>query len=128
MSEEWAQAEAEILKQRYPNLECHEDGWCCLAPYSLPEGWSLAEVELAFRVPANLPGEVPYGFWTRPTLTLKHGGAPSNTSGPVETGFGPGWLQWSWQLEEWQPGAKPGEGSGMVDHVRSIAYRFKELN
>lgn len=129
MSAERVQAEIELLKRRYPELEVRGDGWCRMARYALPDGWSSPEVELAFRVPENLPGEVPYAFWTRPTLTLRGGGSPTNADGaPVETVFGPGWQQWSWQLEDWRPGDTPTDGSNMVDHVRSIGYRLKELN
>lgn len=128
MSTERVQAEIELLKQRYPDLEYRDEGWCRLPRYALPEGWSHSEVELVFRVPLNLPGETPYAFWTRPVLTLTGGGPPNNTSGPIETAFGPGWQQWSWQLEDWRPGERPADGSNMVDHVRSIAFRFRELD
>jgi hypothetical protein len=128
MSGERVQVEIELLEQRCPDVECRDDGWCRLARYELPEGWNESEVELAFRVPLNIPGEIPYAFWTRPFLTLKSGAAPNNTSGPVETGFGQGWQQWSWQLEGWSPGPTPHDGSNIVDHVRSIAYRLKQLD
>jgi hypothetical protein len=129
MSVDRIQAEIELLKQRYPEIEIRDGGWCRFTRYSLPDGWSSAEAELAFRIPENLPGEVPYAFWTRPPLTLSGGGSPSNAdSPPVETVFGSGWQQWSWQLEDWRPGDTPGAGSNMVDHVRSIGYRLKELN
>lgn len=128
MSSERVQAEIELLEQRYPDVECRDDGWCRLAGYELPEGWSELEVELAFRVPLNIPGEIPYAFWTRPFLTLNSGAAPNNTSGPVETGFGQGWQQWSWQLEDWRPGPTSQDGSNMGDHVRSIAYRLQQLD
>lgn len=128
MSSERVQAEIELLERRYSDVECRDDGWCRLGRYELPEGWSESEVELAFRVPLNIPGEIPYAFWTRPFLTLKSGAAPNNTSGPVETGFGQSWQQWSWQLEGWSPGPTPQDGNNMVDHVRSIAYRLKQLD
>lgn len=129
MSAERVQAEIELLRKRYPDLECIGDGWCRLARYELPDGWSVGEVELAFRVPPDLPGETPYAFWTRPSVTKNDGGKPSNADGAlVSTGFGEGWQQWSWQLEDWNPGDTPRDGSNMVDHVRSISYRFKELN
>ncbi|MEK6272841.1 MAG: E2/UBC family protein [Actinomycetota bacterium] len=128
MSTERVQAEIELLKRRHPDLECRDDGWCRLARYALPDGWSESEVELAFRVPENIPGEQPYAFWTKPTLTLEDGRTPNNTSGPVDTDLGPGWQQWSWQLEDWRPGPTPAEGSNVVDHFRSIAYRFRELD
>jgi hypothetical protein len=128
MSAERVQAEIELLQQRYPGLECRDDGWCCLARYALPDGWHPSEVQLAFRVPQNIPGEQPYAYWTKPQVTLKDGGTPNNTTAPVETGFGPGWQQWSWQLENWHPGSTPAEGSNTADHFRSIAYRFQELD
>jgi hypothetical protein len=128
LNAEWVQAEVELLKEQFPELECRDDGWCRLAHYALPEGWSEPEVALAFRIPHGLPGEVPYAFWTKPSVTLEGGAPPDRTSGPVETGFGPGWQQWSWQAESWHPGPSPREGNNMTDHVRSIAHRFQELS
>jgi hypothetical protein len=128
MNTERVQAEIELLKQRVPSLECRDDGWCRLASYPTLEGWSESEVELAFRVPPNVPGEMPYGFWTKPIVTLKDGNLPNNATAPAETGFGPGWQQWSWQLEDWRPGPTPAAGSNVVDHFHSIAYRLRELD
>lgn len=128
MSTERVQAEIELLKRHYPDLECRDDGWCRLDRYELPDGWSESEVEVALRVPPNIPGELPYAFWTKPTLKLEDGRAPNNATAPAETGFGPGWQQWSWQLEGWHPGPTPAEGSNVLDHLRSIAYRFRELD
>lgn len=128
MTGERVQAEIELLRQRYPDVEVRDEGWCRLAHYALPEGWSEVEIELVFRVPPNIPGETPYAFWTKPFLTLKDGGTPNDATGPVETGFGAGWQQWSWQLEDWRPGPTPKAGSNVCDHVRSIARRFKELD
>ena len=126
MSSERIQSETELLKEVYAELECRDDGWCRLAGYPLPEGWSASEVELAFRIPQQL-GEVPYAFWTRPMVTLAGGGEPDRSSGPVTTELGEGWQQWSWQAEGWQAGPTPREGNNMLDHVRSIRQRFEEL-
>ena len=65
MSLERVEAEIQLLKQRYPDVEVRDDGWCRLARYALPDGWSESEVGLVFRVPPNVPGEIPYAFWTK---------------------------------------------------------------
>ncbi len=63
MSLERVEAEIQLLKQRYPDVEVRDDGWCRLARYALPDGWSESEVGLVFRVPPNVPGEIPYAFY-----------------------------------------------------------------
>jgi hypothetical protein len=127
---EWLEAEARRLQAAIPALECPDGGmWWRLAEYALPPGWSLARIELVFQMPQGIPGQDPYGFWTRPTITLADGRAPTNSSGPVEVpGLGGGWLQFSWAPENWRWGPRPGEGLGMVDFVRSIERRLSELN
>jgi len=127
---EWLQAEARRLQAAFPDLE-HTDGglWFRLPTYGVPPGWSESEVELAIQLPQGMPAQDPYGFWIRPAVTLNDGCAPSNSSGPVEVpGLGSGWLQFSWAPEGWRWGASPGEGPGMVEFVRSVGRRMRELN
>ena len=78
--------------------------------------------------PQNLPGQEPYGFWVRPPLNLPGNNPPTNTSGPVATGFGDGWQQFSWSFDGWQPGLEPEQGTNLLDWVRSFARRLKEMN
>lgn len=122
-------AELELIRTRYPELEFREeDHWARIPSYPVLDDWGVERVEIAFRVPANLPGEQPYGFWVRPPLTAPGGVAATNTSGPVETGFGSGWQQFSWSPEIWRPGAEPRQGTNMLDFVRSFAHRLREVN
>lgn len=120
--------ELALVRSRYPDLEFREDDfWARIPSYALPEGWGRAAAELAFQVPRDLFGQQPYGFWVRPPLQVPGGGAPTNTSGPVATGFGDGWQQFSWAPDGWKPGPEPLKGSNLLDFVRSFAQRLKEI-
>jgi len=128
MSEERAQAELMLLQNRYPAIEHRPGGWCRLARYELVEGWSARVTDVAFQIPADVPGQAPYGFWTSAFLMIENGGPPGNTSGPVQIVFGEAWQQWSIQLDAWQPGVTPEAGTNMVDFARAIEQRLTELN
>lgn len=123
-------AEIELVRCHYRTLEFREqDFWGLIPDYPLPEDWRRGDsTEVAFQVPRDLFGQQPYGFWVRPPLTTPSGGPPTNTSGPVATGFGDGFQQFSWAPEVWQPGAHPHNGSNLLDFVRSFAQRLREVN
>jgi hypothetical protein len=122
------QAEVELVQSRYPTLEFREhDFWARIPDYPLPVGWGRESAEIAFQVPRDILGLQPYGFWVRPPLQTPGGGVPNNTSGPVATGFGEGWQQFSWAPEAWRPGAEPRNGSNLLDFVRSFAQRLREV-
>lgn len=120
--------ELALLKTVYPDLEWHPDSlWVRIPSYPLPDGvWEQSEIELAFQMPQNLPGQQPYGFWVRPDLRLANGAAPNNYTYPVATPLGEGWGQFSWSLISWQPKADITAGSNMLNFVRSIAHRLRE--
>jgi hypothetical protein len=123
---ERVEAELELLRSRYPGVEFREqDFWARVADYPLPPGWGPTTAEIAFQVPPD--GQQPYGFWVRPVLSVPGGGMPSNSSGPVATGFGEGYQQFSWQPEVWQPAPEPRAGSNMLDFVSSFAQRLAEI-
>lgn len=128
MSERIAQ-ELDLIRSRYPRLEFREDDfWARIPDYPLPAEWGREQTEVAFRVPPDLFGQQPYGFWVHPPLKLPGGGVPSNSSGPVATGFGEGWQQFSWSPDGWQPGPDPRSGANLLDFVRSFARRLAEVN
>lgn len=120
--------ELALLRTVYPDLEWHPDSlWVRIPSYVLPIGiWKLTEVELAFQMPANLPGQQPYGFWVRPGLELADGRPPNDYTPGVSTALGNGWGQFSWSPETWQPQAEITTGSNMLNFVRSIADRLRE--
>ena len=120
--------ELALLRTVYPDLEWHPDSlWVRIPSYALPEGvWKQKAVELAFQMPANLPGQQPYGFWVRPGLELADGRAPNNYTPSVTIPLGDGWGQFSWSPMVWQPQAEVTAGSNMLNFVRSIAERLRE--
>jgi hypothetical protein len=121
-------AELERVRTRFPTLEFREqDFWARIPDYPVPPDWGRETTEVAFQVPRDLFGTQPYAFWVRPPLTTPSGAAPGNTSGPVSTGFGEGFQQFSWAPQVWQPGAQPRDGSNLLDFVRSFAQRLGEL-
>ena len=120
--------ELALLRTVYPDLEWHPDSfWVRIPSYALPHGvWKQKEVELAFQMPANLPGQQPYGFWVRPGLELADGRPPNNYTPSVTTALGDGWGQFSWSPMVWQPQVEISAGSNMLNFVRSIADRLQE--
>lgn len=123
------QAELELIRTRYPELEFREsDFWARIPAYPVAPSWGRESAEVAFQVPRDLFGQHPYGFWVRPPLVLPGGGQPSNTSGPVATGFGEGWQQFSWAPDGWSPGPAPQSGSNLLDFVHSFGRRLEDIN
>lgn len=126
---ERTEKELELIRSRYPRLEFREgDFWARIPDYPVPDDWGCKQAEVAFQVPPDLLGQEPYGFWVRPPLQLPDGGEPSNSSGPVATGFGEGWQQFSWSPDGWRPGPDPCSGTNLLDFVRSFARRLAEVN
>ncbi|HTZ63256.1 MAG TPA: hypothetical protein VMB51_04065 [Solirubrobacteraceae bacterium] len=122
------EAELELVRSVYPDVEFRaEDLWARVPTYPFPEGWGRKHGEIAFRVPRDVFGEEPYGFWVRPPLQVPGGGPPSNSSGPVATGFGEGWQQFSWAPDGWHPAVEVRCGTNMLDWVRSFTRRLKEV-
>lgn len=110
-------------------LDYRADGrWIRIQPYCLPGNlWTPDEAELAFQIPPGLPGQAPYGFHVRPGVRLvKTGSAPNNYTHPTSNPWGDGWGTFSWQLDEWKPGAQAKDGSNMLDFARSIADRLRQ--
>lgn len=122
--------ELELLRAWWGALEFVEAGlWVRLADYPLPLGlWDRKSCDLAFQIPAQLPGQAPYGFYVSPGLGLIGGGAIGSYTFPThEPPFGSGpWGKFSWALAEWQPAAEAARGSNMVQFARSIADRLRE--
>ncbi len=121
-------AELELIRSEYPDLEFREvDFWARVPEYPVPVDWGRERTEVAFQLPRDVFGQQPYGFWVHPPLVVPGGGAPTNTSGPVATGFGEGWQQFSWAPDGWQPGSEPRNGSNLLDFVRSFGRRLAEV-
>jgi hypothetical protein len=123
-------AELDLVRSSFPDLEFRdEDYWARIPKYPVPKAWGRKRVEVAFQVPRDIFGQPPYGFWVRPPLEVPDGGGPpTNSTGPVPTGFGEGWQQFSWAPDMWKPGPEPHSGSNLRDFVRSFGRRLSEIN
>jgi hypothetical protein len=121
--------EITLLLTSYQELDWRADvRWARIPSYRLPDGvWKqTGEIQLAFQLPEQLPGQAPYGFWVHPGLELLSGGTVQNYTYPTNTPFGDGWGQFSWQPENWQPAADVAAGSNMLGFVRSFAERLRQ--
>ena len=127
----WLAGELDRLRSLWPTLEYEDNGsWVLWRSYPLPEGWTQDQVDLAFRIPPNLPAEQPYAFWVRNGLSLASGTPIGNyqfPSEPVPFSADP-WGKFSWSPEVWRPGGVPGAGDGMVQFVVSFRRRLEELS
>jgi hypothetical protein len=125
---ERVQAELELVRSRFRNIEFRDqDHWARITDYPLPPGWGPASAEVAFQIPPDIFAQQPYGFWVRPALSVPGGAVPANSSGPVATGFGEGFQQFSWAPEGWAPGPEPRAGSNMLNFVSSFSLRLAEI-
>lgn len=129
---DWHQDELVLLRSTWPSLRFEPAGyWILIEQFKIVEGWSRTEIDLAIRLPPNLPGQEPYGFWVKGGISLESGNLPSNYTFPSETIPFTGdnqWGQFSWSFNNWAPGAAAGDGTSMVHFVRSVSRRFRELN
>jgi hypothetical protein len=127
---ERALQELALLRAWWPGLEFAEAGlWVRLADYRVPcEAWAPREIEVALQIPAQLPGQAPYGFYVRPGLELVGGGTINHYTYPShEPPFEGGpWGKFSWAPADWRPAAKAEEGSNMVEFACSLAARLRE--
>jgi hypothetical protein len=130
---DWHQGELELLRRVWPDLKYEPDGhWILFENFALPDGWDRKKVDIALQIPATLPGQEPYAFWTKGDLCLETGGVRGNYSFPSSDNIpftsDNLWGKFSWGLNGWAPGSAPGEGTGMVHFVYSINARLRELN
>ena len=130
---DWVAGELELLRTFWPDLEYVPEGhWVLKRGHQVPDGWSAKSVDLAIRIPANLPGEQPYGFWVRGGLLFGPGLLPGSytfpAQEPVPFALGDQWGKFSWAVEgeKWDPKTKPGEGTGMILFAASINRRLSD--
>jgi hypothetical protein len=122
--------ELAMLKACWPSLVFIEAGlWVLLRGQPTPPGlWDHQVVDLAIQIPAQLPGQAPYGFYVRPGLLGANGAAPSNYTFPCdEPPFGAGsWGKFSWAPVSWQPRERVSAGDNLVEFVHSVVRRLAE--
>ena len=124
-------AELGLLRAAYERVEHWEDGdWILIAPYSVPPGWTLTEVECVFKVPVGYPGAPPYGFYVPRSLQHSSKGSLGNyQAAPSPAPPFPGeWAMFSWGQRPggWLPGSTVRNGSNLLNYARTFADRLRE--
>ena len=124
------EAELELLRAYYPELEYKQEGghWMRIAAYPLSEGWSQDESAVAFEVKDSHPGTPPYGIYVPADLTFG-GQLPNNrNASPPAPPFDGAWALLSWTPAdgEWRATAELRTGSNLLQWVRGFADRFAQ--
>jgi hypothetical protein len=126
---ERGRVELGMLQAWFEGLEYLPAGdWVILRNYDLGEGWFPERVDVAFQIPANLPGQAPYAFYVSQPVTFR-GQQPVNYTYPLPPGtvpFAGAWAQFSWAPELWTPAQDALAGDNMVHFAQSIASRLQE--
>lgn len=125
------EAELQLLRRYYPDLEFRDDGhWIRIPRYLVPEGiWEQAEATVCFQIPmSGYPGQAPYAFFVQPGLRLKSTGQkPNNYEEPASgVPFEGVWGKFSWTQENWRATADPVSGSNLLNFVGSFRDRLLE--
>ena len=119
-----------MLRACWPSLQFVEAGlWVLLPDHPAPRRlWDRHSVDVAIQIPAELPGQAPYGFYVRSGLSALSGASPTNYTFPCEEppfGAGP-WGKFSWSPASWQPRSSATAGDNMVGFAHSVAQRLAE--
>lgn len=121
------EAELELLRTRYPELEHRADGrWVRIPSYPLPPGWNRPRTEIAFQIPTQYPATPPYGFYV-PTGINYNGRRPNNCADNNAPPFGGSWMLFSWKPDgDWIPAADLRSGHNLLNWVMGFRQRFAE--
>ena len=128
--QERIEAELELIREQYPDVEYREEGrWALVPSYPLPEGWNRKVTEVAFQISEGHPGAAPYGFYV-PDGVLFDGNVPGSYTEPAGNAppFQGSWGFFSWGEDEatWKPAADVRSGANLLDWVKSFGHRFAE--
>lgn len=120
-------SELDLLRTRYPELEYRSEGrWVRVPMYPLPPGWSRTKTDIAFQIPAQYPGNPPYGFYVPSGLTF-NGQRPNNCTDNNTPPFGGNWMIFSWQPDGgWIPTVDLRSGHNLLNWVIGFRQRFVE--
>jgi hypothetical protein len=99
--------------------------WFIINSWSLT-GWNLDSTPLLVLIPPGYPTTPPDNFYTDPTLRLKNGAPPGNSSEQVH--LNRRWLQFSYHVEEWVPHAEFRKGHNLLTFLEGVRKRLIEMN
>lgn len=119
--------EIELLRTRFPDLQWTPP-WILLPSYPLPNpAWGRENVGVAFSVSTGYPSQKPYAFYVDPRLRVR-GGLPGNATDVTEPPFDGSWLKFSWDCEDWRPGAAVSEGTNLLHWALSFHERLRDYS
>ena len=128
--QERIEAELALVRQRFPEVECLDEGcWFRVPSYPLPEGWNRSETDVAFQIAPGYPGQPPYGFYV-PSGILFQGDKPNSYTEPAsaQPPFEGAWGFFSWAPVDgqWKPAVEVRQGSNLLNWVTGFGERFRD--
>ncbi len=123
--DERIEEEFTLLQSAYPKA-VYQDRWVLLPDYPLPPDWSLSKIDLAFFLKPPYPANSPYGIYTPAGLTFKAKPPANYKAASPPPPFEGQWAVFSWQAEQWRPGANAADGHNMLTWAQGIGRRFVE--
>jgi hypothetical protein len=123
-------AELELLEKSF-QIQHREDGcWIFIKDYMVPSniGWSVAQMDVCFEVPAAYPATPPDGFYM-PAGIQCAGKKPDayNEPAPKPPPFEGQWGFYSWHHQNgWKATADLRTGSNLVNFVGTIRDRLSQ--
>lgn len=126
--ERWS-AEVELVRKKYPSVQCGEGSrWLMIPEYLLPRGWSREKTRLLFIIPAEYPHRPPDNFYVDVGLRLATTNQmPSNYS-EGQCPIGGQWGCFSFHAEIWRPAPEIEKGDNMLTFLTAVRLRLQGLN
>lgn len=123
---DWVAKQEDLLRTQWPDLSYSDAGhWVRLPTWKLPEGWSIATVDVAFQIRPDRETP-PYAFYVNALDLTYNGTTPGNWTTSAEVPFSGNWSVFSWSPETWVPTIDPDRGPNMLAFARSFDRRFAE--
>jgi hypothetical protein len=117
--------EFNLLQEAFPQA-VYQDRWVMLPDYPLPGGWSAERIAVAFFLKPPYPANSPYGIYVPPGLKFDDKPPNNYAAAGEQVPFPGAWWVFSWQAEQWFPGATAADGHNMRTFALGISRRFLE--
>lgn len=123
-------AEVARLRQRYGTVD-HDPGygWVIVRDLPLPAGWSRPKTDVLLVLQAGYPETAPDNFYVNPGLRVGTDAVPQNFTASGFNHEGTAWDLFSWHPDAgWSPAPRIEEGSNLLDVMREVERRLREVN